>query len=276
MSGSHRLLVFVHLNKTAGRTLRYILRSSYGARHCDVEPWLPPGGTFSTEELRRVRRFYPRLASIAGHRIVGSVELVEPATELRYLTLVRDPIATCASRFQYQLDYRKKRGLVFEEWIRKEWVRDAQTQRIAGTTNVDDAIALIDKKEMFVGLTERFDESMVLLRALRAPELDINYAPMNVAKSSRVAKDLTADPVTRRMIVEANEADLALYEHVRREVYPALQREYGPTLDDGVAAYAAARRGFNRRNLAMYGLKHRAVKTLLRLDRANVTARRRP
>jgi hypothetical protein len=78
------------------------------------------------------------------------------------------------------------------------------------------------------------------------------------------------------MIVEANEADLALYEHVRREVYPALQREYGPTLDDEVAAYAATRRGFNRRNLAMYGLKHRAVKTLLRLDRANATAQRRP
>ena len=39
MSATRPLLVFVHINKTAGTTLRYILRSSYGARHCDVEPW---------------------------------------------------------------------------------------------------------------------------------------------------------------------------------------------------------------------------------------------
>jgi hypothetical protein len=39
VTGSRRLLVFVHINKTAGTTLRYILRSSYGSRHCDVEPW---------------------------------------------------------------------------------------------------------------------------------------------------------------------------------------------------------------------------------------------
>ena len=39
MSAATPLLVFVHINKTAGTTLRFILRSSYGARHCDVEPW---------------------------------------------------------------------------------------------------------------------------------------------------------------------------------------------------------------------------------------------
>ena len=44
--------------------------------------------------------------------------------------------------FQYQLDYRKKQNVVFEEWIEKDWVRDAQTQRIGGTTDPDEAIAI--------------------------------------------------------------------------------------------------------------------------------------
>ena len=33
------MLVFVHINKTAGTTMRYIVRSTHGSRHCDVEPW---------------------------------------------------------------------------------------------------------------------------------------------------------------------------------------------------------------------------------------------
>jgi len=275
MSGARPLLVFVHINKTAGTTLRFILRSSYGARHCDVEPWHgawsdPP---FSTADLQRVRKLYPRLASIAGHRVSGYVDLEEAGTDFRYLTFLREPIALCASRFQYQLDYRKKQNLEFEAWIEKDWVRDAQTQRIGGTTDPQDAIAVIDRKEMFVGLTERFDESIILLRDLRAPDLDIGYAPQNVAKSSDVAKRLLADPGTRRMIVDANRSDLELYEHVVREVYPAQQRAYGTSLSGSVASFREdAAKGYDRRNLALYGLKQRMVlKPTIRLYRGRRT-----
>ncbi|HEU4527397.1 MAG TPA: hypothetical protein VFT80_05665 [Actinomycetota bacterium] len=264
------LLVFVHINKTAGTTLRQILRSSYGARHCDVEPWHGPwqDPPFSTPDLRRVRRLYPRLASIAGHRVTGYADLEEPGTEMRYLTFLREPISMCASRFQYQIDYRKKER-VFEDWIRNDWVRDAQTQRIGGTTNAADAIATIEKREMFVGLTERFDESMVLVRALVAPDLDIRYERANVAKSSRIAKDLLSDPVSRRMIEEANQADLELYEHVVRELYPGFQRAYGEGLEEAVARLEHGPHGFRRRKLATYGLKQRLVhRPALRLYRS--------
>ena len=269
MSATRSVLVFVHINKTAGTTVRYVLRSSYGARHCDVEPWHgawedPP---FSTPDLRRVRKLYPKLSSIAGHRVTGYADLEEPGTDLRYLTFVREPIALCASRFQYQLDYRKKER-VFEEWVHNDWVRDAQTQRIGGTTNVSDAIAMIEKRDMFVGMTERFDESMVLLKALRAPDLDIRYEKVNVAKSSDVAKELLSDPVTRQMIVEANRADLELYDYIRRELYPTFQRAHGGSLDDAVAEYGKARHAFNRWNLARFGLKQRMVlRPMLRLYR---------
>jgi hypothetical protein len=262
MSETRPLLVFVHINKTAGTTLRFILRSSYGARHCDVEPWHgawtdPP---FSTADLKRVRKLYPRLASIAGHRVSGYVDLEEPGTDFRYLTFLREPVALCASRFQYQLDYRKKQNLEFEEWIEKDWVRNAQTQRIGGTTDARDAITVIHRKAMFVGLTERFDESVVLLQALRAPDLDIAYAPENVAKKSEVAKRLLADPGTRRMIVDANEADLELYDHVVREVYPAQQAAYGDSLAGSVASFREDMgKGYDRRNLALYGVKQRML-----------------
>ena len=277
MTEPRRLLVFVHINKTAGTTLRYILRSSYGSRHCDVEPWHaawsdPP---FSSEDLKRVRRLYPRLASIAGHRITGWADLEEPGTDLLYVTFLREPIALCASRFQYQLEYRRKRGLVFEDWIRNDWVRDAQTQRLGGTTDPRDAIDTIARKRMFIGLTERFDESIVMLKHLRAPDLDIRYAPRNVARGSDVAKRLLEDPTTRGMLVDANRADLELYRHVLEDVFPTQERAFGPSLEARVAELRQrGDAGYRRGRLAMYGLKQRAVlKPTLRLYRAPRTGR---
>ncbi len=116
------MLVFVHINKTAGSTVRYILRSSFGVRHCEVEPWHaqwadPP---FSSDDLPRLRKVYPQLESIAGHRVTGYIDLYEKDTKFDYFTFLRDPVKTCASRFQYNIQYRKKKDLVFEEWIQKD------------------------------------------------------------------------------------------------------------------------------------------------------------
>jgi hypothetical protein len=263
------MLVFIHINKTAGSTLRSILRSSYGSRHCDVEPWHgawtdPP---FSAEDLRRVRSIYPRLASIAGHRISGAVDL--QAAGLRYLTVVREPLKLCASRFQYRLDHRDRHDLSFEEWIEKDWARNAQTQRIGGTTDAADAIGVIERKDVFVGLTERFDESMVLLKGLRAGDLDIAYEPVNVARRNTLAGDLLGDERSRGLLEEANEADLELYRYVVEDLYPRFRREYGPALDADVAAYRSGQRGrFDRTKVARYRLKqHGLHKPLLNLYR---------
>lgn len=256
------MLVFIHINKTAGSTVRYILRSSYGVRHCDVEPWHsaredPP---FSIADLRRLRRLYPNLASIAGHRITGYVDLREPGTDVAYFTILRDPLKLCASRFQYHVDYRQKRHLVFEDWIQQEWLRNAQTQRIAGTQRVDDAIRVLDERGMFVGLTERFDESMVLLQSLRAHDLNIAYSPVNVARKGSIAASLLGDSRTRQALVDANQADLALYEYVSNELYPEYECEYGAGLGEAVLEYRNnSRKTFNRRNLTLSRAKRHGL-----------------
>lgn len=271
------MLVFIHINKTAGSTVRYILRSSYGVRHCDVEPWhsakdAPP---FSAADLRRLRRLYPNLASIAGHRITGYVDLCEPGADVTYFTILRDPVKLCASRFQYHVDYRRKKHLVFEDWIQQDWLRNAQTQRIAGTQSVDDAIRVVGERGVFVGLTERFDESMVLLKALRAPDLNIAYSPVNVARKGSIAASLLADSRTRQALVDANQGDLALYEHVSNELYPTFEREYGAGLEEAIVAYRnASRKTFNRRNLTLSRVKrHGLYRPMLHLYRVRHTRR---
>jgi len=268
------MLVFIHINKTAGSTVRYILRSSFGLYHCEAEPWHaqwtdPP---FSIQDLRRLRKLYPRLESIAGHRITGYVDLQDNGTELKYFTFMRDPLKTCASRFQHNVQYRKKKNLVFEEWIQRDWPRNHQTKMIAGVADVDKAIQFIQDKKIFVGLTERFDESMVLLKALVANDLNISFKRVNVANNNTLAQNLLSTESTRQMLIEANQADLELYNFVKEELYPAYQREYGPNLETDVVTYQLNRdNSFNKLNLNLSRVKQYLIyKPLLYLYRRGV------
>ena len=252
------MLVFIHINKTAGRTVRYILRSTFGLRHCEVEPWHAgrDDRPFSTQDLQRVRKLYPRLESIAGHHLTGHVDLQENGTEFKYFTFMRDPLKTCASRFQYNVQYRGKKNLVFEEWIQQDWTRNAQTKRIAGVPDVDEAIRVIQDKNIFVGLAEGFDESIVLLKALLANDLNISYRRVNVARDNTIKERLLSNETTRQMLIEANQADLALYNFVRQELYPNYQQEYGATLEADVADYQQNRdNNFNNWNLTLSRMK---------------------
>jgi hypothetical protein len=268
------MLVFVHINKTAGSTVRYILRSSFGVRHCEVEPWHAQWADqlFSADDLCRLRKLYPHLESIAGHRVTGFVDLHENGTKLDYFTFMRDPVKTCASRFQYNVQYRKKKDLIFEEWIQKDWTRNSQTKLIAGVPDVDKAIRIIRDKKIFVGLTERFDESILMLKELRAKNLNISYQRVNTASSNNIAKELVSNQNTRQMLIEANRADQELYNFIRQELYPGYQREYGPNLERDLANYQQNRDvNFNTWNLNLSRMKQYLIyKPLLYLHRKGV------
>jgi len=253
------MLVFIHISKTGGTTVTYILRSTFGVRHCQVEPWQSrwTGPDFSSDDLHRLREIYPHLESIAGHRVMGYVDLQENGTQFRYFTLMRNPLKRHASYFQYKV---QEGGLkdVFEEWVvQREWPRNQQTKAIAGAVDVAEAIRIIQKKNIFVGLAERFDESMVLLRALMANNLNISYRRVNVARSNTLAQSLLSTESTRQMLIEANQADLELYNFVTQELYPTYQREYGPSLEADVARYQQTQsNNFNYWNLTLCRLKH--------------------
>jgi hypothetical protein len=75
------------------------------------------------------------------------------------------------------------------------------------------------------------------------------------------------------MLVEANRADLELYEHVTREVFPAQLQEFGPSLPESVGALRErGRNGFNRRNLVLYGIKqHWLLRPAMQLYRRRAT-----
>lgn len=256
------MLIFVHMHKTGGTTLSHILRSTYGLRHCQVEPWHArwTGPAFSDKDLKAVRKLYPNLKSIAGHRVMAHADLHEDGEEFKYFTLIRDPIKLCASRFQFKVQISGKKDFVFEEWIKQDFPRNHQTKWIAGVADVNEAIRILHQKNIFVGLTERFDESLVLLKALVANDLNISYRPVNVAPKNTIKERLLSNKKTRQMLIEAQQEDLALYNYVKQELYPSFQREYGSSLETDVAEYQKIKNhNFNYWNLTLCRLKHYSI-----------------
>jgi hypothetical protein len=202
------LLAFVHIEKAAGITVNHIMRREFGMSHCDVEPCQQHNDYFSKEDLRRLRLLYPRLKSIAGHRVKPYSDLVEVCPEIRYYTLLREPVARCASHYQFQIQ-QMKRNVPFEEWIVQDKFRNFQVKKLVGRDDLEAAIRQVQEGLVFTGMMERFDESMVLLR---------------------------------HRVKDFRPLDIKLYEFVSQELYPQFQRAYGDSLDADVAAFKASNR----------------------------------
>jgi hypothetical protein len=237
------MLAFAHIQKTAGVTVNRILRRSFGLQHCDVEPWSRVGEyydtSYSAEDHRKLKRLYPRLVSIAGHQVKPHSDLKDACPDVRYFTFLRNPETRTASHYQYAVQ-RMGEKEPFKEWIKSEKRRDAQTKHIAGRADLESAIKILDEECLLVGLVERFDESLVILRRkLGDPRLDIRYTSENVARDSSVKTRLLDDPSTRALLRDANAIDNALYDYVVRELYERQKQAFGATLAEDVESFKA-------------------------------------
>lgn len=227
------MLAFVHISKTAGTTITQVLRNSFGPRHCDVRLWpyeQHSDRVASAKDLQRLSLVYWRLASIAGHKIVAYSDLQDACSDLRIFTFCREPLARMASHYQSLV---KKRPMAddFFKWIKSGEFWNWQTQTLAGCQDAEMAIEILSKKIGFVGLTEHFNESLLMFRRwCGLEEIDIHYSSFNVATDSSIKHRLLTDPASRAALMDANREDLKLYNFVVQELYPQQQTSYGPEL----------------------------------------------
>ena len=251
------MLAFIHIQKTAGITLKWILRSTYGINHCDVEPARAriTQQPFNSSDLKSIVRFYPHLSSIAGHRVVpySDLETIDP--DIKYIALIRDPLMRSASWFQHLVQAKRSKSLDFGEHIQTKFARNRQTFMLSGSYAWETAAHAIGKKNIFVGLTEEFDLSLLLLKQLVDPNLCLGYVRKNVAPSNQISRILLKDDHTRQLLIEANQQDIALYEYVKEEIFPEYKRKYGGTLEKDLERFRVDRGGFNYFNVNMSRLK---------------------
>ncbi len=155
---------------------------------------------------------------------------------------MREPLVRCASEYQYLVE---RDGLKnsFDEWIESDRARNCMTRRICGEQDANKAIAVVNGWIGFVGLVERFDQSLVLLRQwLGDPVLDIRYRSKNVMRDSSLKHRLLGDAASRKKLVAANQQDIELYRYVTEQIYPEQVRRYGPGLAADVRHFGATNR----------------------------------
>ncbi len=240
------MYAFVHIEKTAGTTLNNILRRALGTRHCDIR--LPLAKRKNDQEdhrvcveaadLRRVRRLYRNLRGIAGHNVKAYADLHEADPEIQFLTVLRDPYSRFRSHFLNRAPGHTREAL--DEWLAGGWTHNWQTKMIAGEADGEKAIELIKTRFGFVGLTEKFDESLLMLRQwLGDPSLNFAYKRVNCISAKQRPRDAAREkddmsylesPEVRAQIAAANAEDQKVYDFVTANIYPRQLAAYGTNL----------------------------------------------
>jgi len=255
----------VHIPKTAGTTVKFILRNSTYLRHCDIKP-LVQGGIFSDGDLSFTKKiFFFGLRSISGHSLICPNEHL--SAPVRYFTFVREPLQRCLSQYQQIKRARRRHGgdITFEEYMRIKDVADRQVRRIAGGPDLEKAKQELSERYLFVGLTERFAESMLILQQLCPYSLKLEYTRLHVTTDNRAKQDVLSNPDSRRLLQEKHQLDLQLYAYVRDELYPALRKKAGLSAECEVDEKRFLPASFPLRYKLTRGYNNAVYRTLIKL-----------
>jgi hypothetical protein len=184
--------------------------------------------------VRRVGRLYRNIRGIAGHNVKAYADLPAAFPNIEFLTILRNPVSRFRSQFL-------NRATSFgpdemERWLASPDYHNWQTRMIAGVPDAERAIELLSTRFGFVGLTERFDESLLMLAQwLADAEFQPRYRPVNQITEKRRDRDvrreqtdlsyLETDSVRRRMQA-VNAEDQKVYDFVTTRIYPEQQARY--------------------------------------------------
>ncbi len=247
--------IFVHVPKTAGTSLVAMLRQEHGRSAV----W----GMYGEERDALVEQYLAlpaneraQIRAITGHVEFGVHRFV--AGPVRYVTMLRDPIDRVVSHYHYA------RRVTSEEWARRalegvvsldDYVTrspdapkfnnahvrflggDLRESELPPTRHMLDCAKRNLERFAVVGLQERFDESVLLMRRALGwgwPSLRQHNV---TAERPHVG---TLDAHTRDLIAEHNALDLELYAF-GRECFERQLAAYGPGLHEDLATLRGAR-----------------------------------
>ena len=269
----NRCIVFLHIPKTGGVTLRRALKWKYPSRMLYEETLSKPLEALDQVPLSERER----ARVVSGHLHYGVHEYIP--RECEYITVLREPVARVVSSYHYILGHSKhwlhadlmRASDPLEELLRIDpSVDNHQTRMVSGrgggeiasrTAKPLGSDALEQAKRnlerfLVVGLTERFDETFILLRRALGWRLPY-YVTANVASGP---KPMTES--ARELIRERNQLDLELYRFAD-ELLSAAVAEQGPSFPREVAAFKAWNRVPNMVNRHVSGPARRALQGAL-------------
>ena len=209
------LLVFVHIQKTAGLSLRHILFRQYGKRNTRLAHNYFEQPEECIRSIDAIGSSPPTgLKVLHGHMLFWPEISWPPGT--RFITLLRDPVERTISHYYWLLSLGDDSGKTLEEAVAEGLILDnVQTRVLAactaahGQTPGEALDKALGKLACFtvVGLAERFEESLVLMtRRLRWRRM--LHRRSNVTRNRSPKDELGRR--TLELIEEHNALDLEL------------------------------------------------------------------
>jgi len=216
-----RPFIFIHLPKTGGTTLSIIARRN-------EKPW-----SFKQFWNFIKRTDVPTLAqyrtgTIYGHFGYGAHLLFKNKTKATYITFMRDPIDRVISHYYYHKTERNDPNYEFaskhtlEEWVQlSKHAINKQTQLISGlvthpANNYSLEIAIQHLNNFgFIGLTEKFDESLFLMKYYLGWDL-LTYVTRKQTRMKPKTSEIPKNTI--ELIKKANWMDIILYDLAKKKV----------------------------------------------------------
>lgn len=236
-----RPVIFLHIPKTAGTTLHRIIERQYAAERIisfgpDAHQSIADFRALSEERRAQIRMLKGHMAFGLHRYFPADSDHNRPV----YFTLLRDPIERVISHYyhvlrdpaHYLYPYTEEGQLGLADFLKTKvpvMLNNGQTRLVSGLWEeipfgACDAEMLETAKQnirehfVLVGLTERFDETLCLLRSILGWQHDISYVPQNVGDNRPARAQLS--PETLDVVLETNQLDIALYayaEHLFEE-----------------------------------------------------------
>jgi Sulfotransferase family len=205
----------MHIPKTAGSTLNTLFQKQYKSEELLIH--LP-----EQKLIEKLQTNHEGVKGIGGHYNFGLHEYIK--TPAVYFSMVRHPVDRIISLYHFlstspdYILYDQLKETSFEQFIdENQQVDNHQTYFFSGgkKNDLDVAIKNIEKYFPVVGVTNRFNESIYLMKKEFGWK-DLSYYKVNVTKKRPALKEIPEELIQK--IKEKNEFDMKLYEYVNKRL----------------------------------------------------------
>lgn len=271
------VIIYLHIPKVGGSTLEKIIYSHLHLDKTNIVDSFGDGfhliysgiyhfkpnisaGFFKEENFcvpDKIKMILSRedLRAVLGHCWFGIHEYISKPSI--YITLLRNPIERIVSLYHHLINWpwvkdwesKSSEGMTLEEFVIKapySEIDNDQTRRISGLdpdigkcTKATLKVAKENLRKHFslVGVTERFNETLILLKRNLGWEQEILYYPKLVNKNRPSASSLPKQ--TLDAIRERNELDIELYEFANSLLDEAIALQ-DSSFDDELQAFESS------------------------------------
>ncbi len=250
-------LCFIHIEKSGGITLHNIFHRCFNG-YISPHPDKKFGDPCTAQHLDILKRIYPLpIIGIGGHRMAANMGYESVVNgPICYFTLMRNPL----ERYMSHLNWQK--NIMKVDWTPEKFISDPafnnyQALRIAGAQEVDKAKKIMKEKFTVIGMIEKFDEAMVLLKgAMKDDTLDFRYEKANIKSYGGNEYRFNQLPSGLQEKAIANNAiDIELYRFLKEELYPAYISRYPGNFEADVIKFKADNKAYRHPLWALYKRK---------------------